>query len=77
MPLRICNVGREGIVSKRIDRAYGARKCAHWIKIKNPAHAADGRAESGMRLFARADLIANWKILRVIAAILFVRGESC
>jgi bifunctional non-homologous end joining protein LigD len=31
-----CNLGLEGIVSKRLDRAYGTRKCAHWIKIKIP-----------------------------------------
>jgi bifunctional non-homologous end joining protein LigD len=38
-----CNMGLEGIVSKRLDRAYGAGKCAHWIKIKNPAHPAYSR----------------------------------
>lgn len=30
-----CNMNLEGIVSKRLDRAY-AGKCAHWIKVKNP-----------------------------------------
>jgi hypothetical protein len=30
----------EGIVSKRLDRAYGAGKCKHWIKVKNPTHPA-------------------------------------
>jgi hypothetical protein len=25
-----CNMGLEGIVSKRLDRAYDARKCRHW-----------------------------------------------
>jgi ATP-dependent DNA ligase len=29
-------MGLKGIVSKRLDRAYGAGKCAHWVKIKNP-----------------------------------------
>jgi hypothetical protein len=38
-----CNMGLEGIVSKRLGRAYGAGKCAHWIKIKNPAHPAYNR----------------------------------
>jgi bifunctional non-homologous end joining protein LigD len=33
-----CDTGLEGIVSKRLDRAYG--KWPHWIKIKNPAHPA-------------------------------------
>jgi bifunctional non-homologous end joining protein LigD len=35
-----CNVDLEGIVSKRLDRAYGTGKCNHWLKIKNPEHAA-------------------------------------
>jgi ATP-dependent DNA ligase len=34
------NMGLEGIVSERLDRAYGAGRCNHWIKIKNPAHPA-------------------------------------
>jgi bifunctional non-homologous end joining protein LigD len=38
-----CDMGLEGIVSKRLDRAYDAGKCAHWIKVKNPAHPAYSR----------------------------------
>jgi bifunctional non-homologous end joining protein LigD len=38
-----CNMGLEGIVSKRLDRAHGAGKCAHWLKIKNTAHPAYNR----------------------------------
>jgi hypothetical protein len=38
-----CNTGLEGIVSERLDRAYGGGKCAHWPKIKNPAHPAYNR----------------------------------
>jgi bifunctional non-homologous end joining protein LigD len=38
-----CNMGLEGVVSKRLDRAYGAGRCKHWIKIKNPAHPAYSR----------------------------------
>jgi len=38
-----CNMGLEGIVSKRLDRAYGADRCAHWLKIKNPVHPAYSR----------------------------------
>jgi bifunctional non-homologous end joining protein LigD len=34
------NMSLEGIVSKHLDRTYGARRCRHWIKIKNPAHPA-------------------------------------
>jgi bifunctional non-homologous end joining protein LigD len=38
-----CELGLEGIVSKRLDRPYGAGKCAHWIKVKNLEHPAYGR----------------------------------
>jgi hypothetical protein len=31
-----CGIGLEGIVSKRLDRAYSAGKCKHWIKMNNP-----------------------------------------
>ncbi len=33
-----CRMGLEGIVSKRADRAYKAGRCAHWLKLKNPAY---------------------------------------
>jgi bifunctional non-homologous end joining protein LigD len=35
-----CRMHLEGIVSKRLDRAYGAGRCKHWIKTKNPGHPA-------------------------------------
>jgi hypothetical protein len=38
-----CNMGLEGIVSKHLDRPYGAGRCKHWIKIKNSAHPAYSR----------------------------------
>jgi ATP-dependent DNA ligase len=38
-----CNMGLEGIVSKRRDRAYTPGKCGHWVKTKNPAHPAYSR----------------------------------
>jgi hypothetical protein len=38
-----CNMNLEGIVSKRLDRAYDAGKCKHWVKVKNPAHPAYNR----------------------------------
>jgi bifunctional non-homologous end joining protein LigD len=38
-----CKMGLEGIVSKRLDRAYGAGRCKHWLKTKNPAHPAYNR----------------------------------
>jgi bifunctional non-homologous end joining protein LigD len=38
-----CNMNLEGVVSQRIDRAYGVGRCKHWIKIKNPEHPAYSR----------------------------------
>jgi bifunctional non-homologous end joining protein LigD len=43
-----CNMGLEGIVSKRLDRAYGAGKCKHWVKVKNPAHPAYSRVRDAL-----------------------------
>jgi bifunctional non-homologous end joining protein LigD len=37
-------MGLEGLVSKRRDRAYRGGRCAHWIKVKNPASLAMNRA---------------------------------
>jgi bifunctional non-homologous end joining protein LigD len=45
-----CNMGLEGIVSKRLDRAYGAGRCKHWIKIKNPAHPAYSRVRDQLTI---------------------------
>jgi len=35
-----CNLGLEGLVSKRRDRPYRAGRRPHWIKVKNPASPA-------------------------------------
>jgi bifunctional non-homologous end joining protein LigD len=35
-----CRMRLEGIVSKRLDRAYSAGRCNHWIKVKNHEHPA-------------------------------------
>ncbi|WP_346732898.1 ATP-dependent DNA ligase [Bradyrhizobium sp. 195] len=35
-----CNIGLEGLVSKRRDRPYEAGRCRYWIKLKNPKHPA-------------------------------------
>jgi ATP-dependent DNA ligase len=40
-----CNMGLEGMVSKHRDRAYGAGRCTHWIKVKNRAHPAYRRVQ--------------------------------
>jgi ATP-dependent DNA ligase len=37
---KACEFGLEGMVSKRLDRAYGAGRCTHWIKVKNRKHPA-------------------------------------
>ncbi len=39
-----CNMGLEGLVSKRQDRPYQAGRSKHWIKVKNRKHPAMGRA---------------------------------
>jgi bifunctional non-homologous end joining protein LigD len=43
-----CNMGLEGIVSKRLDRAYSGGKCRHWVKAKNPAHPAYSRVRDAI-----------------------------
>jgi bifunctional non-homologous end joining protein LigD len=40
-----CNMGLEGMVSKRRERAYRAGRCDHWVKVKNPSHPAMHRVE--------------------------------
>ena len=40
-----CNMGLEGLVSKRRDSAYRAGRSPHWVKVKNPASAAMTRAK--------------------------------
>jgi bifunctional non-homologous end joining protein LigD len=45
-----CNMRLEGIVSKRLDRAYGAGRCKHWLKVKSPAHPAYSRVRETYQL---------------------------
>jgi bifunctional non-homologous end joining protein LigD len=40
-----CNMGLEGLVSKRRDRPYRAGRSPHWIKVKNLASPAMNRAK--------------------------------
>jgi bifunctional non-homologous end joining protein LigD len=35
-----CQLGLEGIVSKRKDSPYRSGRSAHWLKMKNPGCAA-------------------------------------
>jgi bifunctional non-homologous end joining protein LigD len=44
-----CDMGLEGIVSKRLDRAYGTGKCKHWLKVKNRAHPGYSRVKDVWR----------------------------
>ncbi|MEH2492886.1 ATP-dependent DNA ligase [Bradyrhizobium sp. AZCC 2230] len=37
---KACEMGLEGLVSKRRDRRYGAGRSKDWIKVKNRAHPA-------------------------------------
>jgi ATP-dependent DNA ligase len=38
-----CNMGLEGLVSKRRDRPYQAGRSKHWVKVKNRHHPAMSR----------------------------------
>ena len=40
-----CNMGLEGLVSKRADRPYRAGRSKDWIKIKNRKHPAYRRVQ--------------------------------
>jgi hypothetical protein len=39
-----CQMGLEGLVSKRRDRPYQAGRSKHWLKVKNRKHPAMSRA---------------------------------
>jgi bifunctional non-homologous end joining protein LigD len=40
-----CDMGLEGLVSKRRDRPYQAGRSKHWVKVKNRQHPAMKRGE--------------------------------
>jgi bifunctional non-homologous end joining protein LigD len=40
-----CDMGLEGLVSKRSDRSYRGGRSPHWIKVKNRAHQAFDRVK--------------------------------
>jgi bifunctional non-homologous end joining protein LigD len=44
-----CNMGLEGLVSKRRDRSYQAGRSKHWIKVKNRKHPALSRVMEASR----------------------------
>jgi hypothetical protein len=39
-PAHACQLGYEGIVSKRRGSRYESGRSSHWLKIKNPNHPA-------------------------------------
>jgi bifunctional non-homologous end joining protein LigD len=41
-----CNMGLEGLVSKRRDRPYGPGRSPNWIKVKNRSHPAMNRVRN-------------------------------
>ena len=52
-----CNMGLEGMVSKRADRPYRAGRSKDWVKAKNRKHPASSRVQdrfqSGRRCLLR------------------------
>jgi bifunctional non-homologous end joining protein LigD len=44
-----CDMGLEGLVSKRSDRPYRGGRSPHWIKVKNRKHPATARVIESFR----------------------------
>ena len=42
-----CNMGLEGLVSKRVDRPYRGGRSSDWVKVKNPG---DGESKGRVRM---------------------------
>ena len=40
-----CNMGSEGLVSKRSDQPHRGGRSPHWIKVKNRQHQAFDRVK--------------------------------
>ena len=40
-----CNMGLEGLVSKRVDRPYRGGRSPDWVKVKNREHPAMERVK--------------------------------
>jgi len=43
----VCDLGLEGIVSKRLTSVYKSGASKSWIKVKNPKSSAATRAKDG------------------------------
>ena len=52
-----CNVGLEGLVSKRSDRPYRGGRSRHWLKVKNQTHRSMDRIgrDDGAQLSANVE----------------------
>jgi bifunctional non-homologous end joining protein LigD len=48
-----CDIGLEGLVSKRSDRPYLGGRSPHWIKVKNRTHPAMQRVKEAFDAKAR------------------------
>jgi bifunctional non-homologous end joining protein LigD len=44
-----CDMGLEGLVSKRRDRSYRGGRSPHWVKVKNRTHPAMSRVMEAFR----------------------------
>ena len=44
-----CNMGLEGMVSKRVDRPYRGGRSPDWVKVKNRQHPAFARVQDSFR----------------------------
>jgi bifunctional non-homologous end joining protein LigD len=40
-----CNMGLEGLASKRVDRPHRSGRSPHWVKVKNRKHPAMERVK--------------------------------
>ncbi|MGY8682875.1 RNA ligase family protein [Bradyrhizobium sp. UFLA05-153] len=64
-----CNMGLEGLVSKRRDRPYEAGRCRYWIKVKNRKHPQWGASyERGSlrRCTLLTERVPRWLMVRLI-----------
>src|SRR4051794_29326976 len=54
-----CAMGLEGIISKRADKPYRSGRCAHWLKVKNPAYEREQERLQARPLLGRSAAAAR------------------
>ena len=54
-----CNMGLEGLVSKRRDRPYRGGPSKDWVKVKNRKHPRCGAREGRVQIIAPASMITS------------------